>query len=60
MIKPRALTSLSVFFPCYNEASNVGTMIEQAAQVGNEYGIDYEVVVVDDGSSDNSAQIVKG
>ena len=59
MIKPKALTSLSIFFPCYNEASNIGTMIDQAVQVGDEYGIDYEVVVVDDGSSDNSAQIVQ-
>lgn len=59
MIKPKALTSISIFFPCYNEASNMGTMIDQATQIGNEYGIDYEVIVVDDGSSDNSAQIVK-
>src|SRR3989338_8654335 len=59
MIKPKALTSLSIFFPCFNEASNVGTMIDQAVQVGTEYGIDYEVVVVDDGSSDNSAGIVE-
>ena len=34
-------------------------MIEQAVQVGNEYGIDYEIVVVDDGSSDQSAQITQ-
>ena len=59
MIRPKALTSLSIFFPCYNEALNVGPMIEQAVKVGEEYGADYEVVVVDDGSKDNSAQIVR-
>ncbi len=59
MIKPRALTSLSLFFPCYNEADNVGTMIEQAVQVGESYGVDYEIVVVDDGSRDNSAELVR-
>ena len=59
MIKPRSLTSLSIFFPCYNEADNAKTMIEQAVQIGEDYGIDYEVVVVDDGSSDQSAQIVQ-
>lgn len=59
MIKPKALTSLSVFFPCYNEAENVKTMIEQAVQIGNGYGVDYEVVVVDDGSTDQSARRVQ-
>jgi len=60
MIKPKALTSLSFFFPCYNESLNVSSMIEQAVKVGEEYGVDYEVVVVDDGSRDNSAQIIRG
>jgi len=59
MIKPRALKSLSLFFPCYNESSNVGGMIQQAVEVGEKYGVDYEVVVVDDGSKDNSAEIVR-
>ena len=59
MIKPKALTSLSIFFPCYNEAANVGAMIDQAVQVGEAYGIDYEVLVIDDGSSDDSAQMVQ-
>lgn len=59
MIRPKALTSLSLFFPCYNEAENVGSMIEQAVKVGEDYGTDYEVVVVDDGSRDESARIVE-
>ncbi len=59
MHKPRSLTSLSLFFPCYNEKENVGTMIEQAIEVGETYGVDYEVIVVDDGSRDGSAEIVK-
>ncbi|OGW83387.1 MAG: hypothetical protein A3C47_03385 [Omnitrophica bacterium RIFCSPHIGHO2_02_FULL_51_18] len=59
MIKPKALKSLSIFFPCYNEEFNVGSMIEQAVQVGEDYGVDYEVVVVDDGSRDKSPAIVQ-
>lgn len=59
MIKPKALGSLSIFFPCYNESENVDPMIEQAVQIGENYGIDYEVIVVDDGSRDDSAAIVK-
>lgn len=58
MIKPRCLTSLSIVFPCYNESGNVGSMIEQAVAVGERYGVDYEVVVVDDGSCDSSAEII--
>jgi glycosyltransferase involved in cell wall biosynthesis len=59
VIKPRSLTSLSMFFPCYNESENVETMIEQAVQVGENYGVDYEVIVVDDGSTDDSAEKVR-
>lgn len=59
MFRPRSLDSLTLFFPCYNEESNVGRMIEQAVKVGQEYGVDYEVIVVDDGSSDRTAEIVR-
>lgn len=59
MIKPKALKSLSIFFPCYNEYENLDSMIEQAIQVGENYGIDYEVLVVDDGSRDGSPEKVK-
>lgn len=58
MIKPKALTSISLVFPCYNEADNIGSMIEQAVKVGEDYGVDYEVVVVDDGSRDKSAEAI--
>jgi glycosyltransferase involved in cell wall biosynthesis len=60
MIKPKALKSLSIFFPCYNEEANLDSMIEQAVAVGESYGVDYEVIVVDDGSRDRSAEIVRG
>jgi glycosyltransferase involved in cell wall biosynthesis len=59
MIKPRALKSLSLFFPFYNESLNINTLIEQLVKVGEDYGVDYEVIAVDDGSRDGSADIVK-
>ena len=58
MIKPKALTSLSIVFPCRDESSSVGPLIEEALQVGDRYGTDYEVLVVDDGSRDDTAGII--
>ena len=34
-------------------------MIDQAVKVAEGYGVDYEVIVVDDGSHDRSAEIVR-
>ncbi|MCG3175550.1 MAG: Undecaprenyl-phosphate 4-deoxy-4-formamido-L-arabinose transferase [Candidatus Omnitrophica bacterium] len=59
MFRPRSLNSLTLVFPCYNEEANVGRMIEQAVGVGEGYGVDYEVIVVDDGSADRTAQIAR-
>jgi glycosyltransferase involved in cell wall biosynthesis len=49
--------SISVFFPCYNEQDNVAKVAEQAIQVLEGLRADYEVIIVDDGSSDNTAAV---
>lgn len=49
--------SLSIFFPCFNEEGNVGKTARRALAVAREITPDYEVIVVDDGSRDNTAQI---
>ncbi len=51
-----AEASVSVFFPCYNEQENVTRVVTEATVVLDELGIDYEILVVNDGSSDNTAQ----
>jgi glycosyltransferase involved in cell wall biosynthesis len=52
------MTSLSISFPAYNEEANVGRAIEDAARVASEMTDDYELIFVDDGSADRTADVV--
>ncbi|MEK7616949.1 MAG: glycosyltransferase [Patescibacteria group bacterium] len=49
--------NLSVFFPLYNEEGNVQQSVEKAISVLNNLKIDYEILLIDDGSSDKTGQI---
>ena len=51
------MVSISVFFPCYNEQENVGRTVEKALEVMQKLNADFEVIIVDDGSSDGTGQI---
>jgi glycosyltransferase involved in cell wall biosynthesis len=48
------MESLSVFFPVFNDESTVRRVAEKALRVASELTDDYEVVIVNDGSPDNS------
>lgn len=51
---------LSLFFPAYNEEENVAYMVGSAQEVlGKLCGDNWEIIVVDDGSTDSTASIVK-
>lgn len=50
---------LSVVIPAQNEEGSVGETVEGVTAVLDREGIDYEVVVVDDGSSDSTAAVVE-
>jgi 4-amino-4-deoxy-L-arabinose transferase-like glycosyltransferase len=50
--------SLSLIIPAYNEAAGIRRAIEEAKRALAELAIDYEILVVDDGSHDETAQIV--
>lgn len=47
--------SLSVILPAYNEEENIPVLLERALEVLPDVAADFEVVVVDDGSSDETA-----
>ena len=53
----QATVSISVFFPCYNEQDNVTRTVELALAVLEKVSADFEVIIVDDGSSDATGQI---
>jgi glycosyltransferase involved in cell wall biosynthesis len=52
--------SISAFFPCYNDAGTIGVMVMRAMRVLQEVCADgdYEVLVINDGSSDDSAHVL--
>lgn len=52
------LTSLSIFFPAYNEEGNIATTIIDARNAAEEVSKSYEIIVVDDGSKDRTAEVV--
>ena len=49
--------SLSVFFPALNDSGTIASMVIRAVQAAAELTPDYEVIVVNDGSTDATAQI---
>ncbi len=51
--------SLSVFFPAYNDAPSLPALIARTFAVLREHVADYEVIVVNDGSRDNTAQVLE-
>lgn len=50
--------SISVFFPCYNDAGTIAAMVIRALQTLREITDDYEVIVVNDASPDDALQIL--
>ncbi len=53
------LTSLSLFFPAYNEAENIFNTITSALAVAPEVAKEFEIIVVNDASTDATVQVVK-
>jgi len=51
---------ISVVIPLYNEAESLPELTSWIAKVMKENGFSYEIVFVDDGSKDNSWQIIEG
>ena len=54
------MPGISLFFPCYNDAGTIGGMVAAADAVAKTLTDDYEILVIDDGSTDSSRRVLEG
>lgn len=51
------IENLSVFFPAFNEEGSIKTTVSRAIEVLEKLEIDWEVVIVNDGSKDGTGEV---
>lgn len=49
---------ISLLIPCYNEADGIADVLDHARAVLEEMNVRFEIIVIDDGSTDGSAQAI--
>jgi glycosyltransferase involved in cell wall biosynthesis len=52
--------NISVFFPCYNDQHTIGGLVEDAIVILQGIADRFEVIVVEDGSTDGSKKVLEG
>jgi glycosyltransferase involved in cell wall biosynthesis len=60
MDQVRGEPALTVTAPAHNERDNVGPLVEEIEAVLDGTGIDYEILIVDDGSTDGTGEVLRG
>jgi glycosyltransferase involved in cell wall biosynthesis len=58
MMKPKTLPEISLFLPAYNEEKVIAQTITKSVSVLKKVAKKYEVLVVNDGSTDKTEQVV--
>lgn len=53
------LKSLSIFFPCLNDGLALSRLVPKAFETAKKFTKNIEIVIVDDGSKDNSINLIK-
>lgn len=49
---------ISVIVPLYNEEESLPELVEWISNVMNQHGFSYEIIMIDDGSNDNSWEVL--
>lgn len=50
--------SVSIFYPCYNDWGTIGSMVLLTIETAERLGIDYDLTIVDDGSSERTLAVL--
>jgi glycosyltransferase involved in cell wall biosynthesis len=51
------MPSLSIVLPAYNEEGNVEAAVDEVSAVARQLGLDHEIILVNDGSTDRTGEI---
>jgi len=52
------LNTLSLIIPCYNEEASIQTVLERICHISIHRGLEKEMIIVDDGSTDKTFQVI--
>lgn len=50
---------ISIVIPAYNEESNLFSAVERVSSVASELGLEHEILIINDGSSDRTGEIAR-
>ena len=48
------MKSISIIGPCLNEEKNIDEYLTRVIKISEKIGLDYKIILVDDGSKDNT------
>ena len=52
-------TSVSIFYPCYNDWGTMGSMVMLTIQTAERLDLDYDITLIDDGSGEHTLALLE-